>query len=691
MKNIFIITCCLLFFQSQGQNVLKYYIYLTNSQLAPKFQNINGAYQYVGNDIGLSNFFKKYQINYFERACKSCTEECFSSVLILETLSPTLVNDLFSTYPSTYRKFENLTNQKTELLSYPDDYGTTSPNPNYGAAVARKELDYINVEKAWNITTGANVTIGISDARINTTDTDYVGKVSFINPFYTQSLPYQNNIYFNHGTAVAGIAAAQGNNHYGSTGICYNCNIKGTAFGSYENLKLLGEAGVKVINMSWVSSQYNYLSGGSEYEQQIIDTLTIKHKVILVAGAGNSPSYQTNTDYYCNNGSQAGPSYTGTQYCYPASYRGVISVSAVNHFNSINLPLSTSDPSYCCTSPTMPCYIHLEDSVSPTANGSNVNNPIGVILNGYALYCNIGLPNQYASSINGLQIDYTTNPDVDILAPANKTFVFSEFAENGIITLTGAGTSMASPYVAGTAALMKSVNLCLTPNDADVILKLTTKDVEVLPLNQYFVGNIGAGVLNAGDAVVFVDEMKKVNGNALIDNHVFNRFVFKLEHINNNLKIENVSFIDNCIVDFTAKNQINLKPGTNLKPNLNGSVKLKINTSLLVCDPPSARMYSNSKSNDYQNNLLHSKVLLFPNPNSGVFDLLINNISELQNTTIKINIIDINGRTVYSESITTDNKNSFALPINVSTISNGLYFVKVSSNNYIETLKFLKK
>jgi hypothetical protein len=55
---------------------------------------------------------------------------------------------------------------------------------------------------------------------------------------------------------------------------------------------------------------------------------------------------------------------------------------------------------------------------------------------------------------------------------------------------------------------MLSVNGCLYPNEVDNILKLTSKDVEQLSFNQIFQGQIGAGVLDAGDAVTFVNEMK---------------------------------------------------------------------------------------------------------------------------------------------------------------------------------------
>lgn len=682
-------------------------MYLNNSTDAPVFVKQGNYLVYAGTNSSLQTFFNNYKIIKFNKAFPSTTWESFSRVLILETESNTLANNLMLNYPSIYRKVEDFTNENIQLMSYPNDYGTTAPSsvPQLGAVVSRLDLDYINVAKAWSISTGNGVSIGISDAKINTTDRDFFGRVNFLGTSSFQNLPYVPGLVgINswHGTGSAGIAAAKGDNAHGSAGVCYNCNIIGTDFSSYDNLLVLAQAGVRVINMSWTDVRsVPYIRGASnatyENQQMAIDTLVSHYKVVLVGASGNDSSYQRpaidnvqTAEYFCETGSQSGPNFTGKRYGYPASYDNVISVSSVNYKYPLVLPLSNSSLSYVSTSPppyNIPCH-DIQGTVG-TADATDPNNPISVIFNGFKRYCNIGEPSQYISSPSGIAVRHTTNEFVDILAPSSGTFRFDIFAETGVVAMEGGGTSASAPYVAGTAALMISVDNCLFPDEVDDILKLTSKDVDKLN-NALLQGQIGAGVLDAGDAVEFVNEMKKVNGLAVIDNHNFNRFDFKLARINNNLKIENVTFSDNSRADFTARTQINLKPGTNLKPNSFGNVHLGINPSITnTCAPVIYPRHSDSGSININNS--NARVVLYPNPNKGVFELVIDNVVQFQNKNIKIYIIDINGRIIYLEDVDTNTLSGNNIPLNVSTISNGMYFVKIASNVYEETLKFIKK
>lgn len=704
MKKIVILFCCMFLTYSYGQTTYKYYMYLYNSSYAPTFKKQGNYVVYNGTDPSLQTFFGKYKITRFEKAFPAAsTWESFSRVLMLETESSNLAADLMTNYSSIYRKYDNLTNDVFELTSYPNDYGSTNPNGNTGANINRDDLDYMNVAKAWDITTGSGVTIGISDARINTTDADYAGKVSFVNPGSYQTLAYNaNNMETSHGTGVAGIAAAQGDNNYGSTGVCYNCNIKGTAYGNYNNLIALAQTGVRVINMSWANMTSSYAAGYREAEQMVVDSLVNHYKVILVAAAGNRSSYQTTTDYFCEGGSQTAPYYTGTQFGFPASYNGVISVSSVAHKYPLTLPLQTTSPTYCCPSPTgIQCYGGFQGQFGGTINGNDPNNPFVVLYNGWPQGCDV--PN-YITSPNGLTKSHTSNPYVDILAPTASTFRFDLFSEtlaNPLdplsphtypIVYTGGGTSGAAPRVSGTVALMLSVYDCLTPNEADSILKLTTKDVEAITaLNAIFQGQIGAGALDTGDAVEFVNEMKKINGNAVIDNHIFNRFNFKLDKINNNLKIENVTFRDNCTAEFTAKNQIQVKGNSNtvFKPNATGLVTLKINPNIsITCTPVVLPKVATGSNIEDSNN---SSIVLYPNPNNGTFELSIKDIPEFKNSEVNINVFDINGRLVYQNDININSNTSSTIPLSLTNIASGIYFVKVSNNSHAETLKFIKK
>lgn len=677
-------------------NVYKYHVYLYNSGDVPPFSNVNGVYKYVGTDNTLKTFFANYSITYFEALYKF-DKEYFKRILYLETSSSTLANNLIRTYPSIYEKIVNVTeSQPNELTSYPNDYGATNPNPpstQYpGYQIERSDLDYMEVNRAWDITTGISlenglpVKIGISDTKVNSTDIDFVGKVTY----YDGVQNYDQN----HGTNSGGLAAAKGNNGYGSTGVCYDCSIENTLYDTsmqgyprLVNLALQSKA--RVINMSW-SAMYSSSAGDPgtfAVNQAAINELANTYRVVLVASAGNQSSYQTIRDWYCEGGNSSGPNYTGMRYGFPASFDNVISVSSVNHKYQYTLPLSTSQNSYCCTSPTgINCY-GLQGSIG-TVNGNNVSNPVGVFYNGYPEYCNIGTSNQYISSPNGIaSARHTTNPQVDILAPTWDTFQFNHFTlNNGAIVYSGGGTSGSAPRVTGTVALMIAVNGCLYPKDVDAILKLTSHDVENLSFNQLFAGNIGAGALNTGSAVVFVNEMKKTNGIALLQNHIFNRFDFKLDKINNKLHIDNITFKDNCRAEFTARNQIRVLPGTRFAPNANGKVRLSLNSSMDIGCPPIVYPPSSreSKNNEIENRY---KLILSPNPNNGSFNLYNINFDTFQSNNLSVRVLDLNGRNIFEKNISKNDDTFF----DIQNLTNGVYIVKISSSTHTEDLKFIKK
>ena len=76
-----------------------------------------------------------------------------------------------------------------------------------------------------------------------------------------------------------------------------------------------------------------------------------------------------------------------------------------------------------------------------------------------------------------------------------------------------------------------------------------------------------------------------------------------------------------------------------------------------------------------------SKVSVYPNPNSGVFTV------ELANGVNKtIEVVDVTGRVVLSN--TTANNTT---DVNISTLANGVYYVKVKSENVSEVIKVVKQ
>jgi subtilisin family serine protease len=684
MKKLYLVICLITLNFSFGEEpkVYEYYLYLNDYRMAPKFEKSDKFSYYSGNSKRLEKFFNNYVIFEFSQAFPDFSNsEKILNVFILRTSNKKLVTDLIREYPDLYYKYDDITGRIVEPLDYyPNDYGNTNPNTNLGASVSKKDLDYLKVPKAWGITKGNdNIKIGISDTQINSTAQDFNGKVQFVSGYNG------NTTGISHGSNVSAMAAARGDNAHGAVGVCMDCDILAAPMGfgstsqiAFTNLYKLANEGARVINMSWHNG-FGHVNAGQGYiqvEQDIINYLVNEYDIVFVGAAGNMNSYSTAESFYSLeiNGVPNGVPLTpfGLLYIYPASYDNVISVSNVNHQNPINLPMNNSQASYCCTSPWFPVHVDVEDAVGRSVNALDPMNPISVIRNGYYI-------NQY--NPDGLQWQATTNEKVDILAPGYNIFQYSDFLNVG--QLYGWGTSYAAPQVAGTVGLMFAVNECLTSQEVEDIIQLTSKDVEHLPLNQYFVGHIGAGSLKTGDAVEFVDEMKKINGNAVIKNHIFSRFDFKLSKINNQLTLSNITFEKYCNADFTAKKVIDLQ-NSDFNPGNNSIVDFKIDTSIDVSCNLSAKKREKFKSNKENKNVIPSSISkLFPNPNNGTFSITLNK----QFTDITtFEIFDVFGKSIYKGS---SDEHSFN--VNILNLTSGMYMIKLSSNSYSETLKFIKQ
>ena len=115
----------------------------------------------------------------------------------------------------------------------------------------------------------------------------------------------------------------------------------------------------------------------------------------------------------------------------------------------------------------------------------------------------IGPSDNHEKTIGDPSTTHQHNDSVDICAPGYDVALT---VQDGWY-LTGNGSSFASPYVAGTIGLMISENPCLTFEEIETILKTTAVNVDAL--NPAYAGMLGAGRLNAAEAL----EMTKYYSN----------------------------------------------------------------------------------------------------------------------------------------------------------------------------------
>ncbi len=74
-------------------------------------------------------------------------------------------------------------------------------------------------------------------------------------------------------------------------------------------------------------------------------------------------------------------------------------------------------------------------------------------------------------------------------------------------------------------------------------------------------------------------------------------------------------------------------------------------------------------------------ILVYPNPNTGVFTI------ELNNGSVKnIEVMDLTGRVILSSSYVNDK-----VDFNINTLANGVYYVRIQSNNAVDVIKIVKE
>ncbi len=189
---------------------------------------------------------------------------------------------------------------------------TATPSDPYYADY-QWQLPFINADTAWDTTTGSNsITIAIIDTGVDQTHPDLAANIVSGYDFVSNdSDPADDE---GHGTHVASIAAAVGNNGVGIAGMAWNARIMpvkvldATGTGALsdvaDGIRWAADNGADVINLSL---------GGPSSSATLEDAITYAYNqgVLVVAAAGNE--YES-----------------GNPTSYPAAYDHVLAVAATD-------------------------------------------------------------------------------------------------------------------------------------------------------------------------------------------------------------------------------------------------------------------------------------------------------------------------------------------------------------------------
>lgn len=170
----------------------------------------------------------------------------------------------------------------------------------------------LNARGAWPLSRGQGVCIAIVDDGVELTHPDLAGRLAGM-PHYNFDLMIANGgpagPSANHSTAVAGLAAAEGNNRRGITGVAPAASLASLVIFRANDTSVEEEAlqtmfqyrleVVQVQNHSWISSS-GFLSGPTLLEEVGISNAISQGRsgrgTILVRAAGNGRQYGDNAN-----------------------------------------------------------------------------------------------------------------------------------------------------------------------------------------------------------------------------------------------------------------------------------------------------------------------------------------------------------------------------------------------------------
>lgn len=214
---------------------------------------------YTVNDFSEISCTKLVDLTEGIQCSTSYNEESFNRILEL-TISTAGKSEVLCAI----KKIENRIDVLSAEPNYINEFASTTPNDTY-YEYYQWAPGYIKLPDVWDITTGAkSVTVGVIDSGIDGTHPDLIQSIdtslsNCFSPHYSD--PLEDVI--GHGTHVAGIIGAEGNNSIGTCGVCWNVSLVSLRVDN-TNGKFDSNAVVKAITYATIAGLdiINYSGGG---------------------------------------------------------------------------------------------------------------------------------------------------------------------------------------------------------------------------------------------------------------------------------------------------------------------------------------------------------------------------------------------------------------------------------------------